>query len=227
VKKSLFLLVVANIFYANNVLAEEFSWTEYKKTLPASIIEQNDKTKAEQTKENIKKRYDVDVDRRTLEDIKRDQASNNLTISVLFRQSKDYVSQSSYFDGITYTDEVISKTSTVGISITGRFDLISIGKKYTNTYANIDVFEDSIWMGLSRRIQAYNRLGLFSDVGAGLFFQTQDTTRKSDMYLYGYFKLGYNFEDWNVKVGINVPSDSFNSGFVNSSVVNVSLGWRF
>jgi hypothetical protein len=227
--KKLLLLLSIGIIGISNIQADDFNWSSYKKTLPASIIQGNDLTKRERTQENIKKRLDVDVERRTLSEIKQGQNSKSLTISALFRNSETYVSGvSAPIPGVSAGSVgVENETSQIGVSISGRFDLISIGKKFNNTYATVDVFQDSIWIGVSRRIQADDRLGLFSDIGGGLFFQMKDTVRKEDMYMYGFYKIGYNFEDWNIKAGINIPSDAFDNGFFDTTQFNLSIGWRF
>lgn len=226
-KKIVILLSMSVI--STSLMSDNFSWSDYKKSLPSSIIEQNSKSKSERTKNNIKKHLDVDVERRTLAEIRREQNSKNLTISAIFRNQQTWETGGvaaipGVSDGI---DPVENKTSQIGVSISGRFDLMSIGKKLPDTYATIDVFEDNIWIGISRRIQGDDRLGLFSDIGAGLFFQMQETVREQDMYMYAFFKLGYNFKDWNIKAGVNIPSDSFGNGFFDSTQFNISVGWRF
>lgn len=227
--KKIILLCSISAVCAMNLSADEFNWSTYKKTLPSSIIEQNDLSTKEMTREQIKKQHDVDVERRTLSEIKRDQTSKNLTVSAMFRNSQTfYTGGTPAIPGVSAgTPAVANNTSQFGISVVGRFDLMPIGKKFNNTYAHIDVFEDSIFMGFSRRIQAENRKGLFSDIGGGLFFQTQETVRKKDMFMYGFIRVGYNFDDWNIKVGTNIPSDAFDKGFFNTTQYNVSIGWRF
>jgi len=227
-KKALIIFSLSALCAINSI-ADDFSWSDYKKTLPSSIIEGNDKTKSEKTRENIKKHLGVDVERRTLEEIRQDQTTKNLTISALFRNTQTYTEGGTEeIPGVSAAIPGTESTTTpIGVSITGRFDLMSIGKKMPNVYATIDVYQDNIWMGLSRRIQAYNRLGLFSDVGAGLFFQMIDTTRTKDMYLYGYYDLGWNFKEWNIKAGIKIPSDAFDNGFFDTTQYSIAIGWRF
>ena len=226
-QKTISISFCLSCLITGSLQADTFYWSDYKKTLPSSIIENNGKTDAERTKEQIKKQHDVNVDRRTLEEIKQEQNTKTLAVYASIRQSKDY-------EGIPTLDyttfESIAtqeQTSSFGISIDARFDLLSIGKKYSNTYAEINVFEDNIWMGFSRRIQSFDRKGLFSDIGGGIFFQMKDTTREQDLYYYGLFRLGYNFDDWSIKAGVDLPSDSFEKGILNTIQPHLSIGWRF
>jgi len=216
-KKVLASGLLLSTVVSSSLFADTFSWQEYKKTLPDDIIKENKYTDEEKTKNYIKKRYNVSVDKRTLEEIKREQRSKNLEVSALFRGSQDYKNASG-------EDE---STSNFGIGITGRFDLMAIGKKLDDTYAEIDVWDDSVWMGLGKRIQSDTRMGFFGDYGAGVVFQMKDTVREEDLYLYTYARLGWNFDDFTLKAGINVPSDAFSDGFVDNSIIMFSIGWRF
>jgi len=215
-----FLMIGTVMLTSSNLMAEAFNWSEYKKTLPEDIIEQKTMSAKELTKKSIKKQHGVDVDRRTLAEIKKDRHTKTLEIAFTVKNPKSYTQ----IGTLTSSSE---KTSAFGISLTGRLDFFSIGKDLGNTYATVDVFQENVWVGIAKRVQADNRLGLFSDIGAGLMFQMQETDRAKDVFMYGFVKVGYDFEDWTIKAGLNIPSDSFNSGFIDKSLVTASIGYRF
>jgi hypothetical protein len=240
-KNLLLLTLLSSTFLYSE---SNFHWEESKsnilnseKSVFGSIFDSEEKSKTEKTKEYIKYKYGVSVDRKTAKQLREEQKNKSVEMGIFYMKRFTWqtilTTQIPSEDGlsiVTTNTLMDNQTTPFGIYIDGKIDLSSIGWNYKNIYGNIELSEGGFELILEKRwfpfTTEYGTDNLFFGIGAGFLYQMNEGVRPQDditSLMKG--EIGYNFETISVKGVYKVYNEINIAGEKTSYTLNI--GYRF